>query len=85
VNNTRTLKHSESSSTLRRTDTEISVIEDRYRALEQNYKDLLEETRLKGELFRKQKDELQRYKDAHDRDQKEILQLRTLLEIVRKN
>jgi hypothetical protein len=32
------LKRSESSSTLRRTDTEMSLIEDRYRALEQNYR-----------------------------------------------
>ena len=36
------LKRSESSSTLRRTDTDISVIEDRYKLLEKNYRDLLE-------------------------------------------
>lgn len=41
-------KRSDSTSTLRRTDTEISTIEDRYRALEQNYRELLEETRGKG-------------------------------------
>lgn len=37
-NSTKHLKRSESSSTLRRTDTEISLIEDRYRALEHNYR-----------------------------------------------
>jgi hypothetical protein len=79
------LKRSESSSTLRRTDTDISIIEDRYRLLERNYRDLLEETKLKGDLFRKQREELDRLRQVHDRDQKEIAQLRTLLEIARRN
>lgn len=39
--NAKPLKRSESSSTLRRTDTDISVIEDRYKLLEKNYRDLL--------------------------------------------
>lgn len=73
------LKRSESSSTLRRTDTDISIIEDRYLLLERNYRDLLEETKHKGGLFRKQKEELDRLRQVHDRDQKEITQLRTLL------
>lgn len=85
TNTTKPLKRSESSSTLRRTDTEISIIEDRYRTLEQNYRDLLEETKIKGELFRKQREELDRMKQLHERDQKEIAQLRTLLEIARRN
>lgn len=79
------LKRSGSSSTLRRTDTDISLIEDRYRLLEHNYRELLEETRNKGELFRKQREELDRLRQTHDRDQKEIAQLRTLLEIARRN
>jgi hypothetical protein len=79
------LKRSESSSTLRRTDTDISLIEDRYRLLEHNYRELLEETRAKGELFRQQREELGRLRQAHERDQKEIVQLRTLLEIARRN
>lgn len=79
------LKRSESSSTLRRTDTDISIIEDRYRLLERNYRDLLEETKHNGEIFRKQKEELDRLRQLHDRDQKEITQLRTLLEIARRN
>lgn len=36
-----TLKRSESSSTLHHTDPEISIIEDRYRMLEMNYRRLL--------------------------------------------
>jgi hypothetical protein len=73
------LKRSESTSTLRRTDTDISVIEDRYRLLEKNYRDLLEETRTRGDVFRKQREELDRLRQAHERDQKEIGQLRSLL------
>ena len=53
--------------------------------MQNNYRDLLEETRAKGELFRRQKDELQRYREAHERDQREIMQLRTLIDISRKN
>jgi hypothetical protein len=59
------LKRSESSSTLRRTDTDISVIDDRYKLLEKNYRDLLDETRTRGDLFRKQREELDRLRQAH--------------------
>lgn len=56
INTTKTLQRSDSSSTLRRPPSDLSIIEDRYKALEQNYRCLLDETKLKGEVFRQQKE-----------------------------
>ncbi len=66
------LKRSESSSTLQATDTSISLIEDRYRQLESDYRSLLRATKDKGELFRRQKQDLEHYRSQHLRDTREI-------------
>jgi hypothetical protein len=69
---TSTMKRSESASTLQATDTSISLIEDRYRLLEQDYRSLLRATKSKGELFRKQKLDLEYYRSQHLKNSREI-------------
>lgn len=54
-NHSHTLKSSDSTSTLARTSSEISLIQDRYLTLEKDYHKLLDQTEQKSSLFKKQK------------------------------
>jgi hypothetical protein len=58
INTTKTLQRSDSSSSLRKPPSDLSIIEDRYNALYSDYRSLFEKMKLKGEVFRLQKDEL---------------------------
>lgn len=71
-NNSHTLKRSDSSSTLHATQSDLSLIHQRYQTLEHDYHVLLAQTKDKKHLFYQQKEELERLKLQHSKDQKEI-------------
>jgi hypothetical protein len=54
-NNSHTLKSSESTSTLHATQSDLSIIQDRYLTLEQDYLQLLTATQQKAPLLHRQK------------------------------
>ena len=55
-NHSHTLKSSDSVSTLAQTNSDISLIQDRYLTLEQDYQVLLTHTQQKAQLSKKQKE-----------------------------
>lgn len=71
-NNSHTLQRSDSSSTLHRPHSELSLIHQRYQTLEHDYHVLLAQTKEKNHLFHKQKEELEVLRLQHCKDQKEI-------------
>jgi DNA repair exonuclease SbcCD ATPase subunit len=83
-NNSHGLKRSASTSTLRSTRHDLSLIEERYQALEDDYHQLLQETQRKQQLFQKQSEELQKYKSRHAKDRKEIERLQSLIAFAKK-
>ena len=83
-NHSHTLKSSDSISTLGNSQSQISLIHDRYLTLEQDYQKLLDQTSQKNLIFQKQKDQLQKYRSLHTKNQKEIEQLKSLINIAKK-
>ena len=64
------LRRIESASSLKKKSSEeISNLEQRYRILEQNYKKMLYEAQDKAEVFRKQKEALERMRKIVEKDQ----------------
>lgn len=84
-NHSHTLKSQDSTSTLAHTNSQVSLIQDRYISLEQDYHELQKQTSQKALMFQKQKDQLDKYRLLHVKNQKEIEQLKSLILIAKKS